>query len=99
MDGKATVDDLSRQVAARRHRITPENLTDEMVKRAQIRLFHTHFPRLIDSSIIHVDWDSELVSLTDDVNVNQLFEAAKVLDGWPPTDLLGFQPSVHSKLE
>lgn len=87
-NGVSTVDDLSRQVAARRHRIPPEKIDDKKIERAQIRLIHTHFPQLQERDIITVEWSDREVALTDEQYLNPLFEAAAELDSWPPNDLL-----------
>lgn len=79
---------LSRRVAARRHRVRPERVSDAQAERAQIRLVHRHFPRLEERDLIAVDWDDREVSLTDDENVAALLEAAGELEQWPPNDLL-----------
>lgn len=85
---EASVEELSRQVAARRHRVSPEKIDDQKVERAQVRLIHTHFPQLVDRDVIEIDWSDRTVALTDDKCLDRLFEAAEELDGWPPTDLL-----------
>lgn len=85
---EASVEELSQQVAARRHRVPPEKIDDREVERAQVRLVHTHFPRLVDRNVIEIDWSDRTVTLTDDECLDRLFEAAEELDGWPPTDLL-----------
>lgn len=87
-DGTASIDDLSRQVAARRHRLSSGKIDDAMVERAHVRLVHAHFPHLQARELIDIDWDDEAVALTDEECVDQLLEAADELDSWPPTDLL-----------
>nr|WP_317176181.1 hypothetical protein [Halovivax sp. KZCA124] len=87
-NGAVAIDDLSRRVAARRHRISPDQISDTKTQRARVRLVHTHFPLLRDKKVITVDWDTRQVSLTSDENREHLFEAAKVLDSWPPDDFL-----------
>lgn len=86
-DGEATVETLSRQVAARRHRIPSTEIDDDKVTRAQIRLVHTHFPKLQEKNIVTIDDDGEVV-LTENACLDRLFAAAEVLDNWPPDDLL-----------
>lgn len=94
-DGTVAIDDISRQVAARRHRLSSGKIDDGMVERAHVRLVHAHFPHLQARDLIDIDWDDEAVSLTDEECVDQLLEAAEELDSWPPTDLLE-RPS-HSR--
>lgn len=86
-NGELTVEELSRRVAARRHKISAEKLDEHMADRAQVRLVHSHFPHLQAKDLVDIDWGDESVSLADEENVEQLFEAAEVLDSWPPTDL------------
>ncbi|SDQ24408.1 DUF7344 domain-containing protein [Natronobacterium texcoconense] len=87
-DDEATIRKLSRQVAARRHRIPPPKIDETAVDRARIRLIHSHFPYLSDVGLIDVEWDERKVVLADKERVDQLLEAAELLDTWPPTDLL-----------
>ena len=82
-----TVGTLSRRVAARRHRLPPDTVSDAQADRAQIRLVHRHFPRLEDRGVIAVDWSEREVSLADGETVDTLLEAAAELEQWPPTDL------------
>ncbi|MCU4972775.1 hypothetical protein OB955_08485 [Halobacteria archaeon AArc-m2/3/4] len=89
---EVTVEELSRQVAARRHRLAPEQIDDQQVERARVRLVHTHFPHLVERNVVEIDWSERVVTLSDDECLGELFDAAEELDGWPPTDLLE-QPS------
>lgn len=91
-NGEINVEELSRQVAARRHRIPPGRIDEQLLRRAQVRLVHSHFPYLAENDLIDVDWNDREVSLTDEESVDQLFEAAEELDSWPPTDLLDHPP-------
>lgn len=79
---------LSQRVAARRHKIPPETVSDTQAERAQVRLVHLHFPRLEEREVITVDWDDREVALTDSENVDALLTAATELDQWPPDDLM-----------
>ncbi|WP_436347984.1 DUF7344 domain-containing protein [Natronorubrum sp. FCH18a] len=88
-DGSISVDALSEQVAARRHRISTESVSDAQVDRAQVRLIHLHFPQLLERNIISVDWTDDEVSLADTEHVDVLLEAAEELDPWPPNDMPG----------
>lgn len=85
---EASIEELSLQVAARRHRIPPEKISDAKVRCAHVRLVHTHLPVLQDNDIINVNWDNSEVSLLNGGDVDQLFDAAKELESWPPKDLL-----------
>lgn len=85
---ETTIEGISRQVAARRHRIDPERITDGKVERAHIRLVHTHFPRLREVGLVDIDWDDGEVAFTDEECVDQLFDAAAELESWPPDELL-----------
>lgn len=87
-DNQATVDGLSEQVAARRHRIAPEKISDAKVDRAYVRLVHKHIPPLVEQNIITYDQESETVDFADEGSVDQLFEAAGEIASWPPEDLL-----------
>ena len=91
IDKEVTTEELSRQVAARRHQITPENISREKVKNAQIRLIHVHLPLLLDLNIIKLENDK--VALAADEYRDQLLEAAEVLEDWPPNDGLRHPPS------
>lgn len=86
-DGETTIAELSRQVAARRHKVSTGKLDEQMADRAQVRLVHSHFPHLQAKDLVDIDWHEESVALTDEENVEELFEAAEALDSWPPTDL------------
>lgn len=87
-DGPTRIADLSRQVAARRHLISAERITDSKVERAHIRLVHGPLPQLQEKGVVDVDWEEGEVALTDTSQVDQLFDAAEELDSWPPDDLL-----------
>lgn len=86
-DGTATVGELSREVAARRHRLAAEKVTSGMVDRAQVRLVHTHLPALAKNDVVEVDWTDRTVALREGENADRVFDAAAELDGWPPDDL------------
>ena len=88
-----SVDTLSRQVAAHRHRIPLESVTETQADRAHVRLVHLHFPYLLEKEIIAVDSENGDIWLTDDENVDVLFAAARELDQWPPEDLLADRSS------
>lgn len=85
-DGLASVEELSRQVAARRHMTSTEKVTDREVERARVRLVHSHLPMMIDEGVITVDWDAGEVTFTGGEAIDQLFEAAAELDEWPPDE-------------
>lgn len=74
-------EELARRVAARRHRTSPESLSEEDIRRAYIRLVHFHFPLLRELRIIERNEDE--VSLTESERRDQLLDAATELDGWP----------------
>ncbi len=42
---------------------------------------------LQEKGVIDVNWDENSISLIDDGDVIQLFDAAEELEGWPPDDL------------
>lgn len=81
------VETLSEIVAARRHKLSPESVTETMVKQAQIRLVHEHLPTLADAGIINVSWSTQTITLCDGENTTRLLETAAELDNWPPADL------------
>ncbi len=87
-DGKATVDELAEQVAVRRHRISPDEITDDRIARAHVRLHHTQLPQLVENGVISHDPNEETVVLHDNESVEQLFAAAEEIEGWPPDDFL-----------
>lgn len=89
-DGKASEEELSRQVAARRHQLAPETINEETIDRAHLRLVHVHFPLLRDLDII--ECDEGTVALTDECR-DHLLEAAEMLEEWPPDDRLQHPPS------
>lgn len=91
-DGNARIEELSRRVAARRHRLSPEHLGETKVEHAYVRLVHTHFPKLRTKNVIDIDWEAGEVSLTDGADVSHLLDAAEEIDGWPPDDLLEQPP-------
>ncbi|MFC6826270.1 DUF7344 domain-containing protein [Halopelagius fulvigenes] len=82
-DGGVAEEELARRVAARRHRISPESLSEEDIERAHVRLVHFHFPLLRELSIIEQNEDE--VSLTKSERRDQLLKAASELEGWPYT--------------
>lgn len=47
-DGRATEEDLARRVAAERHQIPPETISEEQAERAHVRLVHFHLPLLLE---------------------------------------------------
>lgn len=81
---ETTVEELSRLVAARRHRTRPEKLSEAEIERAQVRLVHTHLPRLVENGIVTVDWTDGRVVVTDSGPVDDLLEAGEELPEWPP---------------
>ncbi|SDJ64230.1 DUF7344 domain-containing protein [Natronorubrum texcoconense] len=88
-DGSVSVDELSQAVAARRHRVSTEAVSDAQADRAQVRLVHLHFPQLMDRNIITIDWADDEVSLADTEHVDVLLDAAEELEPWPPSDMPG----------
>lgn len=91
-NGEATAGELSRDVAARRHRTKPAKLDDEAIRRARVRLVHTHIPELADRDVLEYDERDAAVSLTDEESVERLFDAAEELDSWPPDDVANRPP-------
>ncbi|ADB63343.1 hypothetical protein Htur_4539 (plasmid) [Haloterrigena turkmenica DSM 5511] len=87
-EGEASVDELSQQVAARRHRISPETISSNKIERAKVRLVHTHLRQLVGMNIINVDWNEKTVAFSNDEETDRLFEAAEELESWPPDDFL-----------
>jgi len=87
-DETLSIEELSQQVAARRHRISPQKISDTKIERAYVRLVHDSLPRLQDTEIINVNWAGSEVSLSSKPEVDQLFDAAEELESWPPDDLL-----------
>ncbi|RQG97745.1 hypothetical protein EA473_00570 [Natrarchaeobius chitinivorans] len=92
-DGEASIDELSRQVAGRRHRISPEAISTTKTERARVRLIHTHLPRLAETNVVDLNWEEKTVSLRDIEETDRLFEAADELENWPPDDLAGISVS------
>lgn len=87
-DGEITVEELSREVAARRHRTPSSALPETDVERAQVRLVHIHFPKLTARNVVTVDWDDGSVHLEDEAAVDSLLAAAEELPDWPPDQRL-----------
>ena len=87
-DEEACIEQISQQVAARRHRISPEKISDIKVEHAHVRLVHAHLPKLQERNIINIDWDDEEISLVDGEDIDRLLDAAEELESWPPNDLL-----------
>lgn len=87
-DEGATIEEISQQVAARRHGISPKKTSDTKVEHARVRLVHVHLPKLQGKEIINVDYTSGEMTLVNGEDVDQLFKAATELDSWPPNDLL-----------
>lgn len=87
-DGSAAIRELAREIAAHRHRLSPAEVDDESVARAELRMKHVHLPHLCDRHILAYDDNGDHVSVTDHENVALLFEAATELPGWPPVDLI-----------
>ena len=84
-----SIGSLSQTIAARRHRVSTETVSDAQTDRAQVRLVHLHFPQLMERDIITVDWSDDKVSLADTEHVYVLLEAAEELEPWPPNDMPG----------
>ncbi|WP_254763315.1 DUF7344 domain-containing protein [Natrinema marinum] len=95
-NGTSTVDSLSKRVAVRRHRTTPENVTDAEVDRTRVRLIHIHLPQLLERGIVDVDWTDGTVTFAEDAEVELLLEAAAELDQWPPKPRVRQPPSARS---
>lgn len=83
-DEGMTEERLARQLAARRHRLPPTRVSEEMIQRARIRLIHVHFPLLRELDLLEQD-DGEVV-LTAGKHQERLLEAATELEDWPPGD-------------
>ena len=89
---KVCIKELSKQVAARRHRISPEKISDTEIEHAHVRLVHAHLPMLQDINIIEANWRTEEISLGHEAAVTELLDAAEELESWPPNDLLDHPP-------
>ena len=63
-DREVTEEDLSRHVAAGRHQIPFQSVSEEELDRAHLRLVHNHFPMLYDLDII--EQSDGMVALADD---------------------------------
>ncbi|MDQ2049397.1 hypothetical protein RBH26_02750 [Natronolimnohabitans sp. A-GB9] len=87
-DGSSGVETLACNVAARRHGLSTDTVSDEQLERAQIRLVHQHVPLLLERDVVTVDWEDEEVALADTEAVDDLFEAADELEQWPPDDMV-----------
>ncbi|QLK25852.1 hypothetical protein HYG81_17520 [Natrinema zhouii] len=83
-NGESTIGELSRRIAARRHRTTSEKISLPEIDRARVRTVHIHLPSLLEQGVIDVDWSDGTVTLADDPSVDVLFAAAEELDEWPP---------------
>jgi hypothetical protein len=82
-NGARTVGELSRRVAARRHRTTREDVSDAAVERARVRLVHVHVPRLLERDVVDVDREENTVVL-EEAAADPLLDAAAELPEWPP---------------
>ncbi|WP_455429880.1 DUF7344 domain-containing protein [Natronococcus zhouii] len=89
-NGEGTITELSREVAARRHKIPLEKVNNEKSKRAQVRLIHTHLPQLVEKNILTINRKDRTVAFGKQKEIDQLFEVATELESWPPTDLLDY---------
>ncbi|QLG50343.1 DUF7344 domain-containing protein [Natrinema halophilum] len=83
-DGASTVETLSQQVAGRRHRTTPGNVTNAEIDRTRVRLAHIHLPKFLEQNIVDVDWADGSIAFTEDADIDLLLEAAAELEQWPP---------------
>lgn len=83
-DGAITIEDLSRRVAAGRHRTRPETLDAGAIERARVRMTHVHVPKLAASDVVSVDWGDDEVWLADGEAVDDVLETAGTFDQWPP---------------
>lgn len=61
----ATVEELATQIAARDSDVPPREVSDDQRKKYEIRLVHTHLPRLTSSKIIEYDQRSQTVRYDD----------------------------------
>ncbi|WP_254528395.1 DUF7344 domain-containing protein [Natrinema gelatinilyticum] len=82
--GASTVDTLSRQISVRRHRTSPEKVTDAEIDRTRVRLIHIHLPQLLERDIVDVDWTDGEIRFTEDADIDLLLDAAAELKQWPP---------------
>lgn len=89
-DGRVTEEELARRVAAGRHQIPPENISEEQAERAHIRLVHFHLPLLLDLDII--EWDNGEVTFAHDMCRDDLLDASELLEEWPPDDRVQHHP-------
>jgi len=83
-DRAITIEDLSRRVAAGRHRTGPETLDAEVIERARIRMAHVHVPKLAANDVVSVDWEDDEVWLADGEAADDVFETARLFEEWPP---------------
>lgn len=90
-DGEVVEEELAREIAAHRHRIAPESISEEKINRAHMRLVHTHLPMLRELNLI--EQDGSEVSLTDGEPKDQLLEVASEFGEWPPGEILERPPS------
>lgn len=85
-DGGVDETELARKIAADRHNLPPEAVSEEKVERARVRLYHVHLPLLSDLDI--VDWEDGTVAFTDDERRDQLLDVASEFGDWSPADQL-----------
>ena len=89
-NGEATITKLSREVAARRNKISPEKIDEEKCERAQVRLIHIHLPQLVEKDVLSINRKNRTVAFGEKKEIDQLFEVAAEVESWPPTDLLDY---------
>lgn len=90
LDGEESVgvDELARQVAARRHRLRPRRVSEDQLSRARVRLVHVHLPLLAERELVADDWPDGTVTLAEGANLERVLDAGDRLETWPPDDLL-----------
>lgn len=66
-DGTATVNEISKEIAAMENDVPVDELTRQQQKRVYVSLYQTHLPKLAQAGVIDYDRENGTVSLTDRV--------------------------------
>lgn len=64
-DGRATVERLTKRVAAEEYDVDPEDVTAEQYKRVYTGIYQGHLPRMDDLGVVEFDEDRKTVTLAE----------------------------------
>lgn len=82
-DGQATVNELSRWIAATENDVSEDELTSQQRKRVYVSLYQTHLPKLAETGMVDYDEDAGEVQLAERGIEMDAYLTKSVTTGYP----------------